>query len=266
MLLQVERLNFRYEKRPVLSDVCFSLDTGCILGLLGPNGAGKSTLLKCINRIHAGTEGQILLNGQDITVLSLKEIARDIAYVPQSTGASFPSSVAYTVLMGRLPYSGYRFTEKDRQAARQALGKVALTPYAARDIRTLSGGERQRAYIARALAGTPKLILMDEPTSSLDVKYQIEILRMIRSLVREMKLSVILTIHDLNLASLFCDRVLLLKKGRIWTEGLPADVLNEENIRQVYGIEVFPIDAHGQRYVQLLDKPCGENFSDMPSL
>ena len=264
MLLEVSRLSFGYGKEAaVLYDIAFTLDAGCILGLLGPNGAGKSTLLKCINRIHAGTAGQILLAGKDLSRLSLKEIARDIAYVPQYTGASFPASVLYTVLMGRLPYSGYSFTRKDRQAAKQALEKVELTAYAAKDIRTLSGGERQRAYIARALAGEPKLILMDEPTSSLDVKYQIEILRMIRGLVRDMGMSVIITVHDLNLASLFCDRIILLKKGRIWTDGLPAEVLNEKNIRQIYGIEVFTADAHGKRYVQLLDEPCAEEHEEV---
>lgn len=247
-------MNFGYpNKANILENINLSMDEGCFLGILGQNGAGKSTLLKCINKICQFHDGDISIEDSSIQTLSLKEIARKIAYVPQYTTAQFPTTVMNLVLMGRIPYSGYSFNKEDREFAKKSLHEMGLSSFAMRDVRHLSGGERQRAFIARALAGNPKIILMDEPTSSLDIYHQLEVLSLIRNLVREKKLSVIMVIHDLNMASMFCNRVVLLKDKTIWKDGTPQDVLTEENIESVYHVKSFTSVKDGVKYIQPLD-------------
>lgn len=254
MLLELNDVTFSYKRNyPTLRNVTFKINQGEFVGILGPNGTGKSTLLKCINRIHKINSGQILIDGENIYKLSLNAIARKIAYVPQYINAGFPVSVMNTVLMGRIPYSGRSFNKKDKEAAFLALKRVGLDHYILRDIRFLSGGERQRVFVARALAGRPEMILMDEPTSSLDVKHQVEVLNIARNLVKESKISIVMTIHDLNLASLFCSRILIIKEGVLWKDGKPQDILNPDNARAVYGVNTFTFDRFGVRYINLLD-------------
>lgn len=254
MLLTVNHAAFSYgTSHLILKNINFQLDKKSFVGILGPNGTGKSTLLKCINRIYPLKEGHITIAGNDISKLSLRQVARKISYVPQRMTTPFPACVLDTVLLGRLPYNKFRFTEKDRTIAVESIKSMALQKYMLKDIRFLSGGEQQRVLIARALAGTPDLILMDEPTSSLDIKYQIEILHLIRKLVRKTDLSVLMTIHDLNLAAMFCDRLLILKDGHIWKYGTPSAILTEENIKTIYGIDTCIIEKNGQHFIQLVD-------------
>lgn len=254
MLLDVRHVSFGYRKEErILHDISFSLDKGVFMGILGPNGTGKSTLLKCLNRIYEADAGDIFLDGTPLRALSLREIARKAAYVPQSVAQPFPQTVMETVLMGRLPYSGMHFVEKDREAAERALMETGLSAYALRDARRLSGGERQRVYIARALSGTPELILMDEPTASLDVRHQLEVLSLVRKLAHRSLCSVIMIIHNLNLASMFCDRLLLMKDGKIRKDGTPYEVLTEELLREVYGVETKISVSGGRTNIRLKD-------------
>lgn len=252
MLLEVKNGMFAYKKDDcVLKNINFVIDEPCFIGILGPNGAGKSTLLKCLNRIYRLNAGAIFINNENINDMSLRIIAQEIAYVPQHTEAKFPCSVMDMVLMGRIPYRRYNFGKTDLDAALRALEETGLKNYELRDIRYLSGGERQRVYIARALAGNPKIMLMDEPTSSLDIKYQVEILSLMSSFVKRGKLTIVMTIHDLNLASLFCDRIIVLKNGSIWNDGKPQEVITRENIHLVYGVNMFTFDKNGKRYINL---------------
>lgn len=255
MLLQVKNVGFEYiPHKPVLKQITFNLDRGEFLGILGPNGTGKSTLLKCINHIYKVNDGEILLDNENTEKMTLNAIAKKIAYVPQYINTGFPVSVMNTVLMGRIPYSGRAFKEIDKEASLAALEKVHMMDYMLRDIRFLSGGEKQRVFVARALAGEPKIILMDEPTSSLDVKHQVEILGTVRTLVKETDISVMMTIHDLNLASMFCNRILILKDGCVWKDGNPKDILTSENATTIYGVHTFTFDKFDTRYINLLDK------------
>jgi len=254
MLLQVKNAGFAYNSETtVLNNISFSLDRGVFAGILGPNGAGKSTLLKCINKIYDLKYGEILLDDQEIGSMSRREIAQRIAYVPQHVETQFPVSVLNTVLMGRLPYSGRRFTKSDREAAIDAMEETGLKGFEARDIRFISGGEKQRAYIARALSGSPEIILMDEPTSSLDVKYQLEVLQLVKTIIHKRNISVIMTIHDLNLASMFCDRIILVKQGKLLKEGTPAEVLNPDDIHFVFGITTFSFERNSTHYINLVN-------------
>ena len=254
MLLEVKHMSFGYPHKPnILQDISVSMDSGCFLGILGQNGAGKSTFLKCVNKIYTPSQGEIYIDGSNIHQMSLRDIARKVAYVPQYTGAQFPSTVMNLVLMGRIPYSGYSFGKVDRRYAMQALDEMGLADYALRDIRHLSGGERQRAFIARALAGHPKMILMDEPTSSLDVYHQLEVLSLVRKLVKRSQISVIMVIHDLNMAAMFCNRVLLLKDGQAWKDGTPNEVLTSKNIEEVYHVKSSISIQGNARYIQYID-------------
>lgn len=254
MLVDIKHLNFSYSgTQEILSDINLSIEAGCFLGILGQNGAGKSTLLKCINKLHAATSGDVFLDGKNINEMSLREIAQKVAYVPQSTLSQFPTTVMNLVLLGRLPYSGYSFTNKDRKHAMHAMQEMGLEKYMMSDICHLSGGERQRAFIARALAGSPQIILMDEPTSSLDVHHQLEVLARIRGLVRKSNIAVVMVIHDLNMAAMFCDRLVLLKDAKIYKDGSPNQVLTEESINEIYHVRSFTMDRFGKRYIQLLD-------------
>ncbi len=254
MLVDIKHLNFSYSgTQEILSDINLSIEAGCFLGILGQNGAGKSTLLKCINKLHAATSGDVFLDGKNINEMSLREIAQKVSYVPQNTLSQFPTTVMNLVLLGRLPYSGYSFTNKDRKHAMHAMQEMGLEKYMMSDICHLSGGERQRAFIARALAGSPQIILMDEPTSSLDVHHQLEVLARIRGLVRKSNIAVVMVIHDLNMAAMFCDRLVLLKDAKIYKDGSPNQVLTEESIDDIYHVRSFSIDRYGKRYIQLLD-------------
>lgn len=241
MKLRIKDLEFSYASYPAVKNICLELAESEILGIVGPNGAGKSTLLRCINGILR-PNGTILLDGEDLKRMSRMEIARKIGYVPQNSPQSFPIKVFDFVLMGRRPHFSWRVKEEDIEKAWQVLKMLKIEEFAMRDISELSGGERQKVLIARALAQNPEVILLDEPTSNLDVKHQLEVMEIIRNVVREKRISAIIAMHDLNLATRYSDRILMMKSGKIFAAGKPHSVLTPENIKSVYGVEAVVID------------------------
>jgi iron complex transport system ATP-binding protein len=235
--LEINGLSFNYAGHPVLKNVEFSVDPGEVLSIVGPNGSGKSTLLKCINRILKTKQNTVLIDGKDTSKINYKDLSKLIGYVPQSSTSTFPFTVFDIVLMGRRPYINWSLSDKDSEIVAEMLDFLGIGELAMRHFDELSGGEQQKVVIARALAQQPKALLLDEPTSSLDIRHQLEILCMVRSLTQDQERSVVVTMHDLNLASRFSDRMLMLKKGEIFACGTPKEVITEENIRAVYGIE-----------------------------
>jgi len=248
MKLEIRGVNFSYDSRPVLEDVTMNVDEGNVVSLVGPNGSGKTTLLKCINKILKPKKGVVLVEEKDVREMKLKELAKLLGYVPQISVSSFPSTVFDTVLLGRRPYINWSVSPKDREIASQTLALMGIEDLALRHLNELSGGERQKVIIARALAQEPQVILLDEPTSNLDIKHQLEVLGIIRSVVKKKRIAALIAIHDLNLASRFSDKIILLHKGKIYDAGEPAKVLTQENIRTVYGVEV-EINNSGTPYI-----------------
>ena len=251
MGLSVEGLTFSYGKKTVLREVSFEVPSGCVLGLLGPNGTGKTTLLKAVGALHRPKSGRCLLDGEDLLSMSTAARAKRAAYVPQSTHAPFPARVIDIVMLGRMPFLRYSPTQRDKEIAAGALSRLGLEELAFRDIGALSGGERQRVLIARALAQQPKLLLLDEPTSSLDLKNQLQTMGLVRDLAREEKLTAVISIHDLNLAALFCDRFLMLKEAQVFAFGGAEEVLPSANIKSVYGVEAEVRQFRGRMQVSL---------------
>jgi iron complex transport system ATP-binding protein len=246
MKLKVKNVEFSYTSVPVLSDVCLELAQSEMLGVVGPNGAGKSTLIRCIDRILKPLRGTILLDGEDIQHMSMMETARKFGYIPQSASQVFPATVFDTVLMGRSPHIGWRSSKKDNEKVLDVLQMLNIEDLAMRDINEISGGQQQRVFIARALAQEPGTLLLDEPTSNLDIQHQLEVMEIIKDLVVKKGISTIMAVHDLNLASRYTDRVIIMKGGRIFAAGTPPDVLTPENIRSVYGVEVEVINRNGE--------------------
>ncbi len=235
--LKINKLSFNYAGNQVLKDVELEVGLGEMLSIVGPNGSGKSTLLKCINRILKIKQNTVLIDDQDASRLNLKELSKIMGYVPQSSTSTFPFTVFDVVLMGRKPYIHWNLSDRDNEIVAEMLDFLGIGELSMRHFNELSGGEQQKVIIARALAQQPQLLLLDEPTSSLDIKHQLEILCMLKSLTQSKERSVIVSIHDLNLASRFSDKILMLKKGCIYAVGKPEDVLTEENIAAVYGIK-----------------------------
>ena len=235
---------------PVLRNVSLTIESGEVLGILGPNGSGKSTLLKILMRILVPQQGTIEWFGQPFDAFSQADIARHVAFVPQETQQAFPFTINEMVLMGRYPHHGRTWgpgweSARDRAVAMQAMSDLGVAHLGGRLITNVSGGERQRAVIARALAQEPEILLLDEPTAFLDLHHQLEIARIIRRLNRERGLTVVLVSHDLNLASQYCDRLLLLREGEIVTMGSPEEVIAGEFLEWVYGCSVL-VDRHPQ--------------------
>jgi len=238
MNLTINKLSFGYSGHDVLKDLELSVGAGEILSIVGPNGSGKSTFLKCINRILKPKQNTVLVDGKDIVSLDLKELSKLIGYVPQSSTSTFPFTVFDVVMMGRKPYIHWNIGERDNEIVAEMLDFLGIGHLAMRHFDELSGGEQQKVIIARALAQQPKLLLLDEPTSSLDIKHQLEILCLLKSLTQSKERSVIVSMHDLNLTSRFSDRILMMKGGRIYAMGTPEQVITEKNIEIVYGIKV----------------------------
>jgi len=240
-MIEVNSISFRYHEDWVLQDVSFRVEKGEFVGVIGPNGSGKTTLLKILYRLLSPQRGEILFELVPMRKMDRNDIAKRIAVVAQETQLLFPFSVLETVLMGRSPYLGHLMfeSEKDLEIAKKAMEWTKVFPFSERPMDELSGGERKRVFIARALAQEPEVILLDEPTANLDIHHQIDFLDLILTLNRERGLTIVMASHDMNIASEFCDRLILLQDGRIYKMGTPDEVITKENIESVYGCEVW---------------------------
>lgn len=239
MPIEVNRLSFSYGDRKVLQDISFSVGSGEFLSILGPNGVGKSTLFRCMLGLLSGYTGQVLVDGTDIRHLSPRETASHIAYIPQSSRSVFNYSVFTIVLMGRTgSLSPFRSPGKtDKALCYEALEKVGIAHLADRCFHRLSGGEQQLVLIARALAQQAPVLMLDEPTANLDLGNQLLVLEQAGNLARE-GYTVIQTTHHPEQSYLFSSRILAIRNGRVLSEGRPEDVLTEETIRSLYGVDV----------------------------
>jgi iron complex transport system ATP-binding protein len=241
--LAAVNLTCGYAERVVLERVCLQLHPGQVVILLGANGAGKTTLLRALSRRLRPSTGQVLIDDQDIGKLSSQRLARQVALMPQNERRDWPLSVADAVALGRAPHRGWMLplSQSDRQAVERSLEMTGLTALRTRAITELSGGEWRRMVLARALAQEAKILLLDEPTAGLDVRYQVEMLSMIQRMAAELRMVIVLTLHDLNHASLYGDRLVLLNERSILAMGAPASVLRAELIQTAFGIQVMVI-------------------------
>jgi len=239
MNIDVQGVTFSYRSTPSLVGVSMDLQEKEVVGLVGPNGSGKTTLLKCINKLLEPKQGNIMLDNQEVKKMSRLEVAKDIGYVPQTTTGNPEALPVFEIaLMGRRPHINWQSTEKDNEIVWHALKLLNVEHIAMRNFFELSGGEQQRVLIARSIAQEAKVLLLDEPTSNLDIRHQLEVMDLTRRLVTCENLSAAIAIHDLNLASRYCDKVVMMKDGRVYSAGSANSVLTVENIRDVYGIEV----------------------------
>lgn len=240
MILEVSGIACAYDGTDVLSDVTVRLSPGDFVAVAGPNGSGKSTLIRALSRVLRPRMGAALLDGSDLYAIPARRSAQAIAVLPQEATVEFEFTCEEIVLMGRAPHLG-RFeteSEHDRAVVRAAMERTATWDLRHRAILELSGGERQRVLLARAFAQEPKVLLLDEPTAHLDLTFQVQILRLVRALRDEKRTAVLASLHDLNLAAAYADRIVLLSKGRIAAIGTPAEVLVEPILRPVFGSDV----------------------------
>ena len=249
VVLDAKAISVRLGKSRVLNEVTLSILRGTVTAIIGPNGSGKSTLLRTLARLLRPETGSVLLDGAAIARMSPGHVARQIATLPQSPGAIPGMTVQELVEQGRYPHTGplRMRSDRDRAAVERALELTSSSRFRHRLLDSLSGGERQRVWIALALAQEPRILLLDEPTTFLDVNHQIQALNLIRALNREHGLTVVMALHDLNQASQYAERLVVLHGGRIVEEGLPAEVIREDVLATVFNVQahisVSPIDG-----------------------
>lgn len=238
--LAAEHITCAYNGRPVLEELCLAAHSGEILALIGPNGSGKTTLLRAMARLLRPLRGRVLLAGEDLWRTAPRDVARQLALAPQTDGTNWPLTVERAVALGRAPHRGWLLplSADDRAAIERALQHTGLISLRERRVTELSGGEQRRVILARVLAQEPQVLLLDEPTAHLDLKYQTEILELAARLAHQHGLAVVITLHDLNLAALHADRLALLSEGQLLATGNPAEVLTPERLTQVYGVPV----------------------------
>ena len=233
-MIEVKNISFSYGKTPILRDVSFTAEAGECVGILGNNGAGKSTLITCINGIHAPSGGEVLIDGKAVRGMSRSELAGSIAYVAQRNEMSH-ATVFDCVLLGRKPYIRWGASQEDLDICAEMIHRVGLEELQLRSVDELSGGELQKVMLARALVQQPKVLLLDEPTSNLDPKNQYEMMALVQQIAREKGITVLIVIHDLNLALRYCDRFYFLKDGCGYRYG-GIESVDQETIETVYGI------------------------------
>jgi iron complex transport system ATP-binding protein len=239
-IMEAKGLRFAYGDRAVIDGASLGTAEGEILGILGPNGAGKSTLLKLMTGLIQPSAGEVTLHGRDISAIGHREFARGVAMLPQLSSYPFGMKAMEVVLMGRMPYLpllGFE-SKSDIEIARDAMERTDCLEFASRDINELSGGERQRVLLARAIAQGPQVLVLDEPTTFLDISHTIGLKRLIMGLSRDNGITVVLALHDVNLASTLCDRIAFMKAGKIESEGRPSDVIDSGIIREIFGADV----------------------------
>ena len=234
MNIQTDTIQVSFGSKTILHDISLAIQDKEFVGIIGPNGSGKSTFLKCLYRVLQPSGGKIFFDGTELSSLSHRDTALKMAVVAQHSTVNFDFSVLEMVLMGRSPYKGLLDRDQldDYEIARHALAQVGLSDFESRNFNTLSGGEQQRVILARALAQRTECLVLDEPTNHLDIKYQLELM----TIVKRLDATVVSAIHDLNLAAIYCDRIIALKDGHIVCSGTRQDVLSSDTIHRKYGV------------------------------
>ena len=270
-MIKITNLNFSYGKHRILDAINLSFEASQIVCLVGPNGSGKSTLLKCLCRILKSTDNTIFIDGKALEHYSRREMAQLIAYVPQQPALNLAVSVIDAVKIGRSPYIGYTLSKNDENIVFKVIEQLGLTELAFRSLRELSGGERQRVLLSRAIAQQARILLLDEPTSALDLKNQLEMATLLRAIQKQQQLTVIVAIHDLNLAARISDSVVQLKQGKIYAHGSWNETMTEQSILEIYGVQAFLSEVQGFPYMVSLnavpdrdDPPSGIDDGDLP--
>ncbi|MDF2569582.1 MAG: Iron-chelate-transporting ATPase [Sporomusa sp.] len=235
MDLVLKNISVSLSEKDIIKDISLEANKGQFVGIIGPNGSGKSTLLRTVYRVTKPSSGTILLDGKDLKNIKLSESAKNMAVVGQFNQINFDFTVFEMVIMGRTPHKRLLGADnpEDHEIALAAMRKVGIESYGTRSFSTLSGGEKQRVILARALAQQPQILVLDEPTNHLDIKYQLQLL----SLVKSLGIGVLAALHDLSLAAMYCDKLYVMKEGRLVTSGQPKNILTPELVRSVYEID-----------------------------
>ena len=263
MQLTIDGLQFGYSSVPVLKDVNARLEGPKFVTILGPNGVGKSTLIHCINKILEPTGGTVMIDGQEVGDISIKEMAKLVGYVPYSANDSFPLSVVDTVMMGRHPHSKWGSLDDDLEIVYDTLKLMGIEHLAMRPFNALSAGQHQKVMLARGLVQDAKILLLDEPTSNLDVRHQLGVTKLLKELTMKKGILTIMISHDISITAKFSDEILLMKDGSIYAYGTPEQVITEENLEAVYGVKTQIIDDDGRPHVILkeaVDDDEGRNL------
>jgi len=255
MLINIEGLEFAYKSTPVLNNITLDIDGPQFVSIIGPNGVGKSTLIHCLNKILCPTRGVVSIDGKNVNEYSLKDLAKKVGYVPYTSNDVFPLTVVDTVLMGRHPHSKWKSIDNDLEIVYDTLKLMNIEHLAMRPSDELSAGQRQKVVLARGLVQQPRILLLDEPTSNLDIKHQMEVTRILKSLCKEKDIIVVMISHDLNIAAKYADKIILMHEGGIFSVGKPSEVITEQNIKVVYEVESKIITDEGRPHIILRDEP-----------
>ncbi len=265
MQLRINDIDFSYSSVPVLHDITVDISGPKFVSILGPNGVGKSTLIHCINKILSPTKGSVFIDGKDVKETPIKELAKYVGYVPYSSNDTFPLTVVDTVLMGRHPHSRWGTLDNDLDIVYETLKMMGISHLAMRSFNELSAGQHQKVMLARGLVQEPKILLLDEPTSNLDVRHQLDVTRMLKELSVEKQILIIMISHDINIAAKYADEIIVMHKGSIYAIGTPEEVITKENMETVYGVTTEIIDDDGRPHVILKNAiPMSEGESRSP--
>ena len=255
--VDIDGLSFSYKgadsDKNVLSDISLNIHGAQLVSILGPNGVGKSTFIHCLNKILDPTGGCVRINGTNVQDVSIKDLAKVMGYVPYTSTDNFPLSVTDTVLMGRHPHSKWGSLDDDLRIVHEMLQLIGIEDLAERNFNELSAGQHQKVMLARGLAQEPRILFLDEPTSNLDVRFQLEITRMLKRLSRQKNMLVIMISHDINIAAKYSDNIIMLHGGGIYALGKPQDVITPDNIRHVYEVGADVIMDRGRPHLILID-------------
>lgn len=252
--VSIDDLYYSYsEEAVILKGISMNIREPQLVSIIGPNGVGKSTLIHCMNKILSPVAGTVMIDGKAVKDYEIKELARKVGYVPYTSSDTFPMTVVDTILMGRNPHRKQSTLKNDLAIAREVMKMMDISHLAMRPFNELSAGQHQRVMLARGLAQEPEILLLDEPTANLDIKHQMDVIRLLKELSVKKGLMVIMISHDLNIAAKYSDNVIMMSKGQIYAVGRPADVITADNIREVYGVESEILLSDGRPFMMVKD-------------